>query len=108
MNAIKMINDVKMKQNETNISKTNTIEYTTNGSSALKLDGIDQAQQQYIFAEGGENIKKHKIIQEAQMNGFKVTSYVEDISLEEQIKKDNKLAQQALSIMKETKIHIDK
>ena len=42
------------------------------------------------------------------MNGFKVTSYVEDISLEEQTKKDNKLAQKALRIMKEAKIHTNK
>lgn len=102
-----MIKDIKTIHNETNISTINSIEYTTNGSSAFKPVGIDQAQQQYIFARGGENIKKHKAIQETQMNGFKVTSYVEDISLEEQTKKDNKLAQQALRIMKETKIHIN-
>ncbi len=103
-----MTKDVRTIQNEINFSTKSIIKYITNGSSALKLDGIDQAQLQYIFAEGGENIKKHKIIQETQMNGFKVTSYVEDISLEEQTKKDNKLAQQALRIMKEAKIHTNK
>ena len=40
------------------------------------------------------------------MNGFKVISYVEDISLEEQTKKDNKLAHQAFKIIVESKIHI--
>ena len=42
------------------------------------------------------------------MNGFKVISYVEDISLEEQTKKDNKLAHQALRMMAESKLSTKK
>ena len=42
------------------------------------------------------------------MNGFKVISYVEDISLEERTKKDNQLARQALKIMAESKIPNEK
>ena len=86
----------------------NTIEYSTNGSSALKFDGINKPFIKYNEHRGGDNIKKHKVIKETQMNGFKVISYVEDISLEERTKKDNQLAKQALKIMAESKIPIEK
>lgn len=69
----------------------------------MKTSGIDQARQQYTFARGGDYIKKHKIIQETQINGFKVTSYVEDVPPEERSKKDNQSAKQAIKIMAEAK-----
>jgi len=51
--------DITTIQNEI-ITTTNTIEYNTNGSSALTLAGIGQAQQQYIFARGVIDLELQK------------------------------------------------
>lgn len=68
------------------LQATNTIEYPTDGSSALNPIGIDQAQQQYTFAEGviDLELKKHndkenfKLTKEQQsqfISNFKIGIY---------------------------------
>ena len=49
----------------------NTIEYATNGSSALKYNGIDQAQEQYTFSMGA--VVDLEMQKESDKKDFKLT-----------------------------------
>lgn len=46
-------------------------------------------------------MENYKILQETEQGGFKITSYIEDLSEQERQERDNKISQSALKILRD-------